>query len=70
MEKWMKNLQQSVEEYQGNFDKLAQERAQLTARVQEIVVAMEQLRGAIAALKGLEAPAEEASPPPKEDKKK
>ena len=66
----MKNLQQSVEEYQGNFDKLAQERAQLTARVQEIVVAMEQLRGAIAALKGLEAPVEEVSPPPKEDKKK
>ena len=65
----MKNLQQSVEEYQGNFDKLAQERAQLTARVQEIVVAMEQLRGAIAALKGLEAPAEE-TPPPKDDKKK
>tara|TARA_Y100001951_G_scaffold78412_1_gene65945 strand:+ start:481 stop:681 length:201 start_codon:yes stop_codon:yes gene_type:complete len=66
----MKNLQQSVEEYQGNFDKLAQERAQLTARVQEIVVAMEQLRGAIAALKGLEAPAEEETPPPKEPKKK
>lgn len=70
MENLMKNLQQSVEEYQGNFDKLAQERAQLTARVQEIVVAMEQLRGAIAALKGLEAPAEEASPPSKEPKKK
>ena len=70
MENLMKNLQQSVEEYQGNFDKLAQERAQLTARVQEIVVAMEQLRGAIAALKGLEAPAEEVSPPPKDDKKK
>ena len=40
----MKNLQQSVEEYQGNFDKLAQERAQLTARVQELLAAMEHLR--------------------------
>tara|TARA_R100001244_G_scaffold130967_1_gene103722 strand:- start:1211 stop:1411 length:201 start_codon:yes stop_codon:yes gene_type:complete len=66
----MKNLQKNLEEYQGNFDKLAQERAQLTARVQEIVVAMEQLRGAIAALKGLEAPVEEVTPPSKEPKKK
>lgn len=68
----MDSVNKKIEEYQNNFDTLVQERQQLNNRVNEINVALEQLRGAVAALKGLEVDLEEEpkeAKPAKEDKK-
>jgi len=69
-EKPMDNVKKNIKEYQDTFDKLVQERQQLVNRVNEINVAMEQLRGAVGALKGLDANTEEEEKEtPKKDKK-
>ena len=70
-EKPMDNVKKNIKEYQDTFDKLVQERQQLVNRVNEINVAMEQLRGAVGALKGLDANTEEAKEKetPKKEKK-
>ena len=67
----MDNVKKNIKEYQDTFDKLVQERQQLVNRMNEINVAMEQLRGAVGALKGLDANTEEEQKKelPKQDKK-
>ena len=70
-EKPMDNVKKNIKEYQDTFDKLVQERQQLVNRMNEINVAMEQLRGAVGALQGLDANTEEEEKKesPKKDKK-
>tara|TARA_R100000808_G_C2121353_1_gene132589 strand:+ start:613 stop:813 length:201 start_codon:yes stop_codon:yes gene_type:complete len=54
----MDNVKKNMELYQDRFDALVQEKQGLVNRIAEINTAMEQLRGGIIALKGIEAPAE------------
>jgi prefoldin subunit 5 len=55
-----------IQQYQQQFDELLKEREQLVARLNEVSTAVEQVRGAFGALKGLE---DEDKPVEKKDKK-
>jgi len=55
-----------IQQYQQQFDDLLKEREQLVSRLNEVATALEQVRGAFAALKGLETTDE---PKEKKDKK-
>lgn len=59
-------IKTQIQQYQQQFDDLLKEREQLVSRLNEVATALEQVRGAFAALKGLET---EDKPKDKKDKK-
>jgi len=59
-------VKEQIQQYQQQFDELLKEREGLVSRLNEVATALEQVRGAFAALKGLETKDE---PTNKKDKK-
>lgn len=59
-------IKEQIQHYQKEFDTLLEEREKLVARLNEIASALEQVRGAFTALKGLET---EDNPQEKKEKK-